>query len=338
MDREIPSPPAGKTGWPWVEATEIRETELGTVDWPRITVVTPSYNQGQFLEATIRSILLQGYPNLEYMIIDGGSTDNSVEIIQKYDKFLAYWVSESDRGQTHAINKGFRRATGALIAWQNSDDFYSPHALFAAAKAVLEFPEKSVLHGYVNFVDEDGKFQFAQGVGDFEFEKMLPWACLFNQSTFFQRNIFEDGYFLNESRQHLMDYDFFWRLALSRYSFQYVPDLVGNQRLHAQAKGSTQGDVADREFLEIYQSLYREESLSVEVKEKVLSCMQSICLNDFWKGRLSLFRQHLREVLSLAGLQGITLELGVKYCLSFLGQDSIDNLKAVKHRWKQANG
>ena len=94
--------------------------------WPRISIVTPSFNQGQFIEETIRSILLQGYPNLEYIIIDGGSTDESVEIIKKYEPWLTYWVSEKDRGQAHAINKGLERCTGEILAYINSDDYYYP--------------------------------------------------------------------------------------------------------------------------------------------------------------------------------------------------------------------
>ena len=102
---------------------------------PRISIVTPSFNQGQFLEETIRSVLEQGYPNLEYMVIDGGSTDGSIEIIRKYEKRLAYWTSEPDRGQADAINKGWRRATGEILAYLNSDDTYCPNALRLAAEA-----------------------------------------------------------------------------------------------------------------------------------------------------------------------------------------------------------
>jgi glycosyltransferase involved in cell wall biosynthesis len=120
---ELPLPPPGKTGWPWtVETPALPAARLNGSPWPRISIVTPSYNQGQFIEETIRSVLLQGYPDLEYIIIDGGSTDQSVEIIGKYEPWLTYWVSEKDRGQTHAINKGFDLASGEIFAWVNSDD------------------------------------------------------------------------------------------------------------------------------------------------------------------------------------------------------------------------
>jgi len=114
--RSAPSPP-GKTGWPWTEETSrLPEKMSDGRPWPRISIVTPSYNQGQFIEETIRSVLLQGYPNLEYIVIDGGSSDGSVEILQEYEQWLAYWVSERDRGQADALNKGFRRASGILSA------------------------------------------------------------------------------------------------------------------------------------------------------------------------------------------------------------------------------
>jgi hypothetical protein len=115
---ELPPAPADKSGWPWTVASPpLPETMPNGDAWPKITIVTPSYNQGEFLEETIRSVLLQGYPNLEYLIMDGGSTDHSVAIIQKYAPWLTAWVSERDRGQSHAINKGFARATGTWLGW-----------------------------------------------------------------------------------------------------------------------------------------------------------------------------------------------------------------------------
>src|SRR4030042_6265175 len=120
--KELPSPPQGKTGWPWTEESpQLHNTMPDGSPWPKISIVTPSFNQGQFIEETIRSVLLQGYSDLEYIIIDGGSKDDSIELIRKYEKWLTYWVSEPDHGQSHAINKGFRKASGEIVAWLNSD-------------------------------------------------------------------------------------------------------------------------------------------------------------------------------------------------------------------------
>src|SRR5665811_68289 len=121
--RNLPHPRSTKIGWPWtVEPQSLPAIRPDGSSWPPITIITPSYNQGQFIEETIRSVLLQGYPNLEYVIIDGGSSDGSLEVIQKYSPWLAHWVSEPDGGQSQAINKGFARAHGEVIAWLNSDD------------------------------------------------------------------------------------------------------------------------------------------------------------------------------------------------------------------------
>ncbi len=127
---DLPTPPPGKSGWPWtVDTPSLPETRPDGSPWPRISIVTPSYNQGQFIEETIRSVLLQGYPDLEYIIMDGGSTDESVDIIKKYAPWLAHWESARDKGQADAINKGFSRITGSRANWVNSDDVLLPGCL-----------------------------------------------------------------------------------------------------------------------------------------------------------------------------------------------------------------
>lgn len=149
---ELPPPPTGKAGWPWtVEPGQLSDYMPDGNPWPKISVVTPSYNQGQFIEETIRSVLLQGYPNLEYVVIDGGSKDGSIEVIKKYEPWLSFWVSEKDLGQAHAINKGFDRVTGDLLAFLNSDDLYLPNMASNIAKAFvkLALPANAIICGPV---------------------------------------------------------------------------------------------------------------------------------------------------------------------------------------------
>ena len=151
---ELPTSPPGKLGWPWtVETPQLPDTMPDGQLWPLISIVTPSCNQGQFIEETIRSVLLQGYTNLEYIIIDGASTDNSVEVIKKYEPWLTYWVSEKDRGQAHAINKGKSLSSGDIFQWINSDDYLEPRCLLAVA---TQIPRGGVFAGVLKILMERG--------------------------------------------------------------------------------------------------------------------------------------------------------------------------------------
>ena len=142
--RRLPPAPLGRTGWPWTEETD-PSIAISRADWPRVAIVTPSFNQGQFIEETIRSVLLQNYPNLQYIVIDGGSTDGTAAILDKYSPWIDYWVSEPDRGQSHAINKGLARCNGGWFNWLNSDDYLLPGALHALAREAR--PDRHIVAG-----------------------------------------------------------------------------------------------------------------------------------------------------------------------------------------------
>ena len=144
-----------KKDWPWTEESDkLPERMPNGSPWPKISIITPSYNQGMYIEETIRSVLLQGYPNLEYIIIDGGSTDNSVEIIKKYEKWISFWVSEPDEGQTNALNKGFNKSTGEIVAWLNSDDYYLINTFNKLIKFINENPSAFIYYGDLIFFHE----------------------------------------------------------------------------------------------------------------------------------------------------------------------------------------
>lgn len=146
--KELPPAPKGKTGWPWTEESKKLADKMpdGSA-WPKVSIVTPNYNYGYFIEETIRSVLLQGYPNLEYIVIDDGSTDNSVEVISKYKTHLTFFTTRPSKGQGQTINEGFSRAAGEIFAWLNSDDTYEPGALGEAAVEMRAHPEADVISG-----------------------------------------------------------------------------------------------------------------------------------------------------------------------------------------------
>jgi glycosyltransferase involved in cell wall biosynthesis len=203
--------------------------------WPRISIVTPSYNQARFIEETIRSVLLQGYPDLEYIIIDGGSSDGSVDVIAKYESWLSYWVSEPDRGQAAAINKGFELATGEIIAWLNSDDTYTKQALAAVGLFFTRHPGADVLCGGGIYVFEDGVIARKYKSSSADLERMVVRNNIIQPSTFFRKNVWQNVDRLDESLRFSFDLDL-WLKSKRRYSFATHHQYFSKFRLHEQGK------------------------------------------------------------------------------------------------------
>ena len=208
-------PPAGKTGWPWTEeSARLPNTMADGSLWPRVSVVTPSYNTGQFIEATIRSVLLQGYPDVEYIIIDGASTDESIAIIRQYESWLAYWVSEADRGQSDAINKGIRQATGDIVFWINADDLCLPGAFTSAVNAFAHHSQPLLVVGQAWVIDESGQYLGTQRSRFTSWQDYATRQCTIRQvSTFFKRSILVDAGLIDDSLHYTMDRELLLRLT-----------------------------------------------------------------------------------------------------------------------------
>jgi glycosyltransferase involved in cell wall biosynthesis len=207
---------------------------------PRISVVTPSYNQAHFLEATIRSVLDQQYPNLEFIIVDGGSTDNSVEVIRRYETHLAYWISEKDRGASDAIAKGFAKATGDIMAYLNSDDVYLPGTLDAVA-AAFSNDRADVVYGNCYWIDAEGRTIGERRQTPFLRSGYLYGACDLQQpATFWTRVAFDKAGGMDPAFQFAFDTDLFFRFALQGARFKHVNRFFAGFRIHGESKSSTQ--------------------------------------------------------------------------------------------------
>ena len=212
--------------------------------YPKISIITPSYNDAAYLEQTILSIISQGYPNLEYIIIDGGSTDGSIEIIKKYADQLSYWVSEKDDGMYHAIQKGFKKSTGEVMGWINSDDMHHHRSLFTIGQIFADFDEIKWLQGFPNTVDEQGAIIFASSPNDvdrfFFYQKKHTSTTKFIQqeSTFWRRSLWEKaGGYISTDYRFAGDFELWMRF------FQYeklynVYGLLGSFRLSSGGQAS----------------------------------------------------------------------------------------------------
>jgi GT2 family glycosyltransferase len=245
---DLPPPPPGKTGWPWTEAsTPLPATTAAGGPWPRVTVVTPSFNQAAYVEATLRSVLLQGYPELEYIVLDGGSTDGSVEIIRKYERWLTCWASRPDGGQSAAIDEGLRRGTGAWATWINSDDMLHRDAL-ATHAARFAFDPSVIYVGDCVHIDAEGRPLRVHRGRVHSLEDLLRirsvWRArgdrghIVQPEVLFPRRLALDVGSLDRDNHRTMDYDLWGRLLLAGATVRYTGIPFGMFRLHAAQKTS----------------------------------------------------------------------------------------------------
>jgi GT2 family glycosyltransferase len=233
--------------WPWQNLPE-PVCKLGTESdtrWPKISIITPSYNQAEYIEETIRSVLLQGYPNLEYFVIDGGSTDGTVEIVKRYEKWISGWVSKLDSGQSDAIQKGIDMSSGIIVNWLNSDDMLLPGALFSVAEAFNETTADII-------VGRDWDFRVSIATPEFHFiptgyaypDCLRFWTGEFRYHqpcTFFTREVYEKAGGIDKTLYYAMDYALYCRmLKTAGVKITYMKQEISAFRLHEQSKTSSQ--------------------------------------------------------------------------------------------------
>jgi glycosyltransferase involved in cell wall biosynthesis len=275
MIKDLPTPLNDKIGFPW---TEEGAPQYFDQNLPKITIVTPSFNQGEYIEETIRSVLLQGYPNLEYIIIDGGSTDNTVEIIKKYEPWITYWVSEPDKGQSDAINKGLNLSTGDLFNWLNSDDLLEPNALCVLADAYVKNSEKEVFIGKLLYFGA----KIADSVDSMTIydsvEKTMVFSGMTQQSLFFKTEIFKKFNGVNTVLYFCMDAELWLRYLIDTETtdkIKMIEPVLAKFRVHDLAKSKNR-DAHFREWLLIHMSLLS----ALKTPSKIISNLQILPESD----------------------------------------------------------
>ncbi|MFW6116413.1 MAG: glycosyltransferase family 2 protein [bacterium] len=312
---EVPPPPPGKMGWPWTEESQQLPDRMpgpstalraSGEPWPKVSIVTPSYNQGQFIEETIRSVLLQGYPNLEYIIIDGGSTDGSVDVIRKYEPWLAYWVSEPDEGQADAINKGFARARGEIMAWLNSDDTYLPTAIQSQVAALRSRKDCGFVYGDVLYVDEDGELIYKGYGRPYSVLDLLRLSIPAQPTTFMRRDMYEEIGPLNARFHYSMDSEY-WARAAKVTDFLYNPKSIATYRLHGASKTVGQHAGFHEDWIAIARSFFSDANgprVSEEQQSQILADIHNrIAAMEAARGTPSEAWRHLLEARRIGGLR-----------------------------------
>ena len=260
-----------------------------SVELPLVSIITPSYNQGRFIAETIDSVLSQDYLRVEYLVVDGGSTDKTLDVLRGYGERL-HWISEPDNGQTAAINKGWRLTRGEIVAWLNSDDTYLPNAAKWAVSFLQAHPEVDAVYGGCDYVDEEGRFLRPYPTRPYDYVELVRSAFNYipQPATFIRRRALESVGRLDESLHYVMDLDYWLRLGV-RHAMAYLPERLATLRLHQTAKSIQQVGDFPAELIYTYQRLFALPDLPRSVREIETEAMSNVyyaaAYCAFWSGR-----------------------------------------------------
>ncbi|MBI1768771.1 MAG: glycosyltransferase [Bacteroidetes bacterium] len=290
----------------------------------RLTIITPSFNQAQYIEQTIESVLSQNYSDLEYIVIDGGSTDGSLDIIKKHEKHLTYWVSEPDRGQSHAINKGLQLATGEVVNWLNSDDYYESNALNTIAEAFAN-PNINAVCARSNIVRNESIVQQSNGTDIYinNLAKTIGWARIDQPETFFRKSSYEKIGGLNEGLHYIMDKEWWIRylFAFGLEGIKQIDDRIVNFRLHDQSKTESKKKQFEYENDQLYWSLAKQAGL-ININsflEETILHQKPISPTQLWFPSVELVEQIIHYYLLLKADQQY-YQLNLNTARKILGQ------------------
>lgn len=246
---------------------------------PKVSIVTPSFNQAAFLEKTIRSVIEQDYPDLEYLVVDGASTDGSLEIIQKYAKNITWWVSEPDQGQADAINKGLQRTTGDIVAWLNSDDTYLPGTIAKVVAFFDQHPDVGFVFGDLLAIDEHDEVINTMRYGDYILQDLMTFHIIGQPSVFFRRETLQQAGFLDLDYQYLLDHQLWLRMA-SVTQIAYIPSVLAAARYHSAAKNVAAAEQFGEEAYRIVEWMRTNPVTSAVLPSIEKKVMAGACLID----------------------------------------------------------
>ncbi len=264
---------------------------------PSISIITPSLNHGQYIQSAIDSVLGQAYPNCQYQVLDGGSTDNTLDILVSYGDRL-HWISESDTGQAAAINIGWQGSSAEIVAWLNADDYYLDGVLQIVAEHFRDHPRTEVLYGMCDFVNAEGRPVGHYDTGPFDYLQLLSGAVNFipQPSVFMRRRVLEESGYLNEDLHYVFDYEYWLRIGLC-HRVKYIPKKLSVMRLHENAKSIAELSALSEELVEMYRGFFVRQDLSSDQKNVKRRSLARVYIRAadgaFWAGNNKLARKFL---------------------------------------------